>query len=422
MRKPLQEFGHDQSPYERPNQDWVCGWARDGQPCRVGPSLKGRCRARYECKPLLKGTDASPQGGKNGDRWFCTRPTSAGGPCDTGPRPDGKCARRIPRCQPYRSLRAKRGLAVRAVVTLTVGIGLLVLGGSQLRGIRAAILSPGDLSGNHSAVETCDACHAASGENVNTFAAGLTTAPGITDQCVACHRPTGRDALGTHGVASARLAEVTERSGPPTTPPLSSPVLALAALGPGVPTGSDGQHACSMCHTEHRGRQFDLAAMDSRRCQACHVTKFVGFTRDHPELSDFPPGRTTSDYYEHGMHQEETGTLRCSECHTPGLNGSEILVRDYDAMCADCHEEDMRDLTPAFTGAPKAPISRLTRFDHAPHLVAACSTCHQTGSQANFGPITKSMCSTCHTTGKTAETCLTCHAYHGARFQLTGVR
>ncbi len=426
MREPLQDFHHDRSPYERPTQRWICGWTSAGQPCRVGPSRKGRCRARYECEPLLKNADANaPRAGKKGDRWFCTRPKSAGGACDMGPYPDGTCARRITRCQPYRSLRSRRGLVTRAVASLTVGLGLLVLGGPQLPGLRMAVLSPGGLSGSHSAIETCAACHAGAGENADAFGAfpatvfSPPTAPGTTEQCLRCHRPVGADALGPHGLPPPSLVEVTERHRSNAATPWLSPALALATLGPNVPTNAEGELACSTCHVEHRGSDFDLTAMDDGRCQACHVLKLAGFAGDHPAFTEFPPGRTTSDYFQHGLHAIEMGTLPCADCHSPSAAGSEVLVGEYDAMCADCHVDDMRDMTPAFTGAPVAPVSRLTQFDHAPHLVDACSTCHQTESEPNFDPITKSMCATCHRPGKTTEACLTCHDYHAPRFQLT---
>jgi len=36
MKIRLQQFGFKESNYERPNQEWVCGWAADGNPCRRG--------------------------------------------------------------------------------------------------------------------------------------------------------------------------------------------------------------------------------------------------------------------------------------------------------------------------------------------------------------------------------------------------
>ena len=76
----LQLFGHRESSYERPTQEWCCGHAESGSPCRPGPDANGRCRAEAECTPQIRD-----------GRWCCTRPAAAGGPCDEGPLPDGGC-------------------------------------------------------------------------------------------------------------------------------------------------------------------------------------------------------------------------------------------------------------------------------------------------------------------------------------------
>ena len=65
--------GFKESRYERPNRDWVCGWAAEGRPCALGPDARGRCVATHECAPL-----------RSGDRWQCTRGAPFGGPCDDG--------------------------------------------------------------------------------------------------------------------------------------------------------------------------------------------------------------------------------------------------------------------------------------------------------------------------------------------------
>ena len=40
----------DETRYERPNKDWICGHTCDGCPCRIGPSPSGECRATTECR------------------------------------------------------------------------------------------------------------------------------------------------------------------------------------------------------------------------------------------------------------------------------------------------------------------------------------------------------------------------------------
>ena len=98
MMRQLQARGARESPYERPDRKWLCGWAAEGRPCWLGPDPKGRCAVTHECHPV-----------RQGDRWQCTRSPVFGGACDDGPLSDGSCCRPIPRCQPVRSLRAQRG-------------------------------------------------------------------------------------------------------------------------------------------------------------------------------------------------------------------------------------------------------------------------------------------------------------------------
>ena len=78
MTVGVQRTGLNESAYERPQQNWVCGWAAEGKPCRHGPNAKGQCIATFECTPSIR----------NG-RWQCTRQSLNGGRCEAGPQPDG---------------------------------------------------------------------------------------------------------------------------------------------------------------------------------------------------------------------------------------------------------------------------------------------------------------------------------------------
>src|SRR5882724_6475419 len=53
MKEQLPSPEFNSGKYERPNQNWICGKAAEGKPCRIGPDAKGRCRAIYECRPAL---------------------------------------------------------------------------------------------------------------------------------------------------------------------------------------------------------------------------------------------------------------------------------------------------------------------------------------------------------------------------------
>ena len=95
---PSPEFNTGQ--YVRANQRWVCGRAKDGRACHIGPTASGICRATAECSPLME----TKEGEKKG-RYRCTRLKEFGGPCESGPLPDGACSQRIPPCQPVRRSR-----------------------------------------------------------------------------------------------------------------------------------------------------------------------------------------------------------------------------------------------------------------------------------------------------------------------------
>src|SRR5881394_2844200 len=158
---PSPEFNSGQ--YERPNQNWSCGRTTEGKACRIGPDAKGRCRATFECQPVLEKREGEPKG-----RWRCTRTSEFGGPCEMGPRPDGMCTRAIPKCAPARTLRARRRIFTISVTGFTAGVLLVSLCGP----FRAKFANPGALSSPHSTeafakmsgagggdIAGCQACH-----------------------------------------------------------------------------------------------------------------------------------------------------------------------------------------------------------------------------------------------------------------------
>ena len=144
MTAGIQRSDLNQSTYERPQQNWVCGWAAEGNPCRHGPNPKGVCVAAFECTPS----------DRNG-RWHCSRQPVHGGRCEDGPRPDGSCCKPIPKCQPVLSWRARRGKLTRWTMALT--LGLLIV---SIVWLGPAAVSPGPLNAKHStAAEGCVSCH-----------------------------------------------------------------------------------------------------------------------------------------------------------------------------------------------------------------------------------------------------------------------
>lgn len=361
MIGPLQSFAHDDSPYERPNQKWLCGRLAEGRPCHVGPDRRGRCRARAECAPRSEA-----------GRWLCTRPASLGGPCAEGALPGGGCARPILRCQPVRSARARRGQAVRWAAMLAVGLLVLALGGAE----REAWLSPGELSLAHGDVEDCGQCHRSFAAGpAGWLAAAFSGLPaadaGDSARCLDCHR-LGDAPLSAHSAPADRLAAMREHAAAEAGGG-GAPHLALAAALLASPERTSGGVACANCHREHRGRTAELTELANARCQACHVRKFASLSRGHPPFEGYPNRRRTRIDFDHAAHFEkhfpETAAkgaavpATCAACHVGDGRGAEVLVAGFETSCAACHAGEIRGESAA--GAAGIPVIVLPGLDVA---------------------------------------------------------
>ncbi|WP_070987700.1 cytochrome c3 family protein [Halofilum ochraceum] len=347
MIRRLQTFAFNRSPYERPNQKWVCGRAAEGCPCRIGPDRRGRCRAGAECSPRSDGT-----------RWVCTRPQSAGGACPEGACPDGSCARPIPPCQPVRSIRAKRGLVARWALAVTVGLMAVTVFGTNAAGW----LSPGTLSAPHSQIGDCAGCHQdfEGGPGAWLHAAFAESAPAAESDsglCLSCHE-AGSQPLEPHGVPAARLTRAGGEGGS-----ANGPIdLELAAGLMSSPHQSEGGLACATCHAEHEGRAADLTAMGDGRCQSCHERKFASLNVGHPEFGAYPHERRTRIRFNHVSHADrhfadaDAGAApeRCTGCHQPGEASREMQVSGFERACAACHAGEVRGENAA--GATGIPV------------------------------------------------------------------
>lgn len=334
MSRDLQKRGLAESVYERPNREWVCGWASLGKACPRGPAPDGRCVVTHECAPL-----------RRGDRWECTRPSTHGGVCAAGPLPGGTCCRPIERCQPVRSLRSQRGRVARWSAAVTVALVAIGVSGTNGR----QFVSPGPIGVQHGPIEDdCASCHSAgSGGPSHWFAAAFAGASGPTESrlCLQCH-DLGKSGLQPHGVDPGDLSEVTQAAISSDSSSRTPPVLALAALGPGPARGADGALACATCHREHRGRDADLEAMTNAQCQICHVRKFASFARGHPDFSRYPYVRRTRIRFNHATHRkdhyrQEGAEFDCRGCHQPDRQGQVMLISGFEQDCAACHAKDV---------------------------------------------------------------------------------
>ena len=317
MNIQLQQTGHRESRYERPNQTWVCGWAADGRPCTLGPDRRGRCpaRAEAECAPR-----------RDGDRYHCTRLDAFGGACEPGPLPDGSCCGPEPEhpvCQPRLSIRALRGRLNLAVFIGAIGALLVGIAGPW----RLEVVSPGELASVHRAFERpsdapndCAVCHVAAEQGPLGWISGAIGDHGSPDDnraCLRCH-----------------FADTTARPHAFSVHGLPADVLD-AARAP---------LACATYHREHRGRDHDLAFMDDTRCQVCHKDQFKSFSSGHPEF------RTEQRHaqgiaFDHTTHQEHFGKMPfdCLQCHEPDARGRSMVLKPFDVSCVGCHSGGSSD-------------------------------------------------------------------------------
>lgn len=366
-RLPSPDF--DETRYERPNQNWICGHACDGCPCRIGPSPKGECRATAECTPVLTVKEGEAKG-----TWKCTRPKDWGGVCPTGPKPDGTCCNAIPKCRPVRSLRHKRGLLVRATVAGSVASLLIMLAGPW----REAFINPAPLSQHHS------------GPEFGKLSAGHTGSTG--QSCAACHREAEQDFIGwvkTAGrAARGSLAFARLNSAHPKDfSRMDGSCLNCHQKSSFHEPNIASETACSACHVEHRGRG-PLAAVAAQQCTDCHgsppqmqaaaakgrtlppalfvkaqmagplffsdLRPAAGFTKlirsfadDHPEFRvnrpDSPRDPNTLAF-NHAVHLAGVNIpllhgkpLECSSCHQPDSSGAFMQRVSFEDNCRACH-------------------------------------------------------------------------------------
>lgn len=367
----------DESRYERPNQNWLCGHTCDGCPCRIGPSPTGACRATTECNPKLEVKPGETKG-----TWKCTRPKDAGGVCENGPNPDGTCCKTIPKCQPVRSLRARRGLVVRAVVAVSIAILLIGLS----RGHRETFLNPAPLSRHHSGPEF----------------ARLAEKKGGGQGCVLCHTEFTADATGVLKTAvhvartSLTFAKLTSPH-PKDFSHIDVSCIACHEAQSFHQANVARDDSCSVCHTEHRGAgslppvaalhctdchgaasQMTDAALKGRTMPAALFAKHVapgvivtpltrpadGFTKvirsfsgDHPEFQvlrekarDTNPLKFNHRVHLTGAIPEINGKpLDCAYCHQPDASGAFMQRMTFEQNCRACHALSFDENVPGLT-------------------------------------------------------------------------
>jgi hypothetical protein len=372
-RAPSPDF--DSNRYERPNKKWVCGNAKGGCPCRIGPGPDGDCRATTECTPRLV-----VRAGETKGAWACTRPQDWGGPCKGGPNPDGSCCRAIAKCKPERSLRARRGLVTAAALCASVAVLLIGLSGPR----RDTFINPRPLSPQHSGAEF----------------ARLAAAAGGGQGCVLCHTEANAD-LGELAAtalsasrASLRFAVLAGRH-PKDFSRMDHSCISCHTAQSFHQADVATDTSCSVCHMEHMG-VHSLAEVTARGCVECHGSAtdmqlarershalpamlfvrrapaglvvhatarpadgytgvITGFAVDHPEfrvLRDKSPDTHTLRF-NHRLHL--TGAdiplvngraLECADCHRPDASGAFMARVSFEQSCRSCHALEFDEKNP----------------------------------------------------------------------------
>lgn len=347
MADPREAKGSGDKLYQRPAQKWVCGHAAEGKPCRIGPDHRGACRATYECTPR-----ATEPAGHSGRRYRCTRPPEYGGPCRSGPRPDGTCSRPIAPCLPVRSLRARRGVLTIWTLAAAAGTLMVVLAGPW----RLKFIEPGELSAPHRSLKVgpqageaqCAVCHEeALAGPVQWTAAFWRPEAAQSERCLSCH-DLGANPMWDHGLPPGHMRVLRERaeaddsrSGRPSW------LLTMASTGSGIARTRDGTLACATCHKEHHGRTFNIAHLDNNQCQVCHTKPFRSLAQGHPEFKK----RETRIHFNHTTHIKDyfqkpgskpLAPTACESCHTPDPGNRYMLTGTYEQNCAACHDASLR--------------------------------------------------------------------------------
>jgi hypothetical protein len=233
---------------------------------------------------------------------------------------------------------------------------------------------PGPLIAGHARIESdCTRCH-------EIFSAKLQR-----DLCLDCHKSVAADVESGQGYHGKK-----------------------AALG---------QTECRDCHTDHKGREYDIVLLDSENF-------------DH----------SYTDFELKGAHQR----ARCQSCHNPDLIKAKVLNdpklvktelhkhRNAPDQCIDCHSK---------TDPHKGQLGNKCQDCHQPeqwsrhsfkhektkfklegaHQQIACSLCHPKQRWKNI----PSDCYSCHRlndhhTGRYGKKCESCHTPSGAKKSALG--
>lgn len=172
-----------------------------------------------------------------------------------------------------------------------------------------------------------------------------------------------------HSRPTKELATVTERlSRIPQSPDVPW-LLAVSSWVPGLVQAREGQLACATCHKEHRGKTFNLTAMDGQQCQTCHARAFSDLAGGHPPFANYPYKRRTRIAFDHSSHIgkhflgefKKHAPATCTACHEPDDVGQTMRTGTFEATCSSCHAQQIEGVGQA--GAKGIAVLRLPGLD-----------------------------------------------------------
>lgn len=311
---------HKNADYDRQSSPYRCGrGSRWKKPCWQGPDSTGKCGGIAECTPLRKG-----------DRYYCQRPQFAGGACKEGPLPDGSCNHTHTPCRPVPGIRSLRRRIT--LLGLFLIIALITIYSNREPGSELiAMINPGELSSSHSgfpATVQCENCHSVHDKKTVDWFMSAFEHQDLTKNCVQCHKLTG---------------------------PIKAPHNKIFG------NNNDNRLVeCQVCHQEHNGSGFDISQVSNRMCSNCHEQQFSELS-NHVKISeDYPHQEPQNIFFDHATHLGEyfveskwlekknrdavfaqKASAACSSCHEIESAKRDVPIRDYEIICATCHDHQI---------------------------------------------------------------------------------
>lgn len=323
---------HQQTEYQRPSTKYRCGrGAQWGAPCWQGPDANKKCGGTSECTPT-----------RQGDRYYCQRPKSAGGACADGPLPDGSCCHTHLPCQPRDTIRGLRGkLALFGALAILILIA--VLSNRDDGAANNFMINPGALSSAHAGfpiTDQCENCHQPHQQSTTGWLMSAFQSKDMTKQCTQCHIFEGKATAphNQHFEAEEKNTEI----------------------------------QCISCHHEHKGADFSISKIPNQTCSSCHEKSFTSFSEHTAFAKNFPHQQPQNIFFDHAKHLSEyfvedkwvnkpgrdakmakEAKSKCVFCHQLETAQRDIPVRDYSITCAGCHDQQIK----------QRPMSILTADD-----------------------------------------------------------